>query len=116
MPVSQKEKISRLQEACKTDLRFLCREVLGMTDWEDSLHGSLARELEQPESRKLFLMPRGHLKSSIITVGWGLQQVLRNPNIRLLITNAVWDKSRAFLNQISGYLSTSLRLQLADPF
>ncbi len=62
-------------------------------------------------------MPRGHLKSSIITVGWGLQQVLKDPNIRLLITNAVWDKARAFLNQISGYLTDKSALpQIFGPF
>lgn len=105
MGLSTKDKTEALKMACKTDLRFLCKEVLGMKDWEDNLHGGLAEELEQPESRKLFLMPRGHLKSSIITVGWGLQQVLRDPNIRVLITNAVWDKARAFLNQISGYMT-----------
>ena len=101
----QKDQIKALQQACKTDLRFLCKEVLGMTDWEELLHNDLAHQLDSPASRKLFLMPRGHLKSSIITVGWGLQQVLRDPNIRVLITNAVWDKARAFLNQISGYLT-----------
>ncbi len=105
MTSSQQNKIKALQNACKTDLRFLCKNVLGMMDWEDELHGSLAKELEEAESRKLFLMPRGHLKSSIITVGWAIQQILRDPNIRILITNAVWDKARAFLNQISGYLT-----------
>lgn len=105
MGISTQDKIKALQTACKTDLRFLCKEVLGMQDWEDGLHNDLAKQLDSPASRKLFLMPRGHLKSSIITVGWGLQQVLKDPNIRVLITNAVWDKARAFLNQISGYLT-----------
>lgn len=99
-----KKKLEALQQACKTDLKFLCKDVLGMSDWEDGLHGDLAKELAKPDQRKLFLLPRGHLKSSIITVGWATQQVLLDPNIRILITNAVWDKSRAFLNQISGYL------------
>lgn len=75
-----------------------------MDDWDDSLHGDVEQQLKLPGSRKLFLLPRGHLKSSIITVGWAVQQVLIDHNIRILITNAVWDKARAFLNQISGYL------------
>ncbi len=105
MAQADPKKIAALQKACKEDLRFLCKNVLGMGDWEDSLHNDLAKQLDSPASRKLFLMPRGHLKSSIITVGWATQQVLRDPNIRVLITNAVWDKARAFLNQISGYFT-----------
>ena len=37
--------IKDLQERCRTDLKFLCKNVLGMVDWEDSLHGDLVREL-----------------------------------------------------------------------
>lgn len=103
MNKDREKKIQALQQACKTDLRFLCREVLGMSDW-DAMHDDLAKELQAKDSRKLFLLPRGHLKSSIITVGWTIQQLLINPNERILITNAVWDKARAFLDQISGYL------------
>lgn len=93
MAAYPKEKLAALQAACRNDLKFLCKNVLGMSDWEDSLHGDLARQLLTPASRKLFLMPRGHLKSSVITVGWAIQQVLIDPNIRILITNAVWDKA-----------------------
>lgn len=103
--MQKKEQIETLQRLCKTDLRALCKTVLKMSDWQDGLHDELAIQLALPASRKLFLLPRGHLKSSIITIGWTIQQLLIDPNIRILITNAVWDKSRSFLNQISGYLT-----------
>lgn len=104
MGISTQDKIKALQNACRTDLRFLCKEVLGMTDWQEGLHDDLATQLKSEASRQLYLLPRGHLKSSIITVGHSLQETLINPNLRILLVNAVWDKSRAFLNQISGYL------------
>jgi hypothetical protein len=100
----EKRELKELQEKCKTDLRFLCVHILGMEDWEDGLHDELAKELDSKSNHKLFLIPRGHLKSSIITVGWTIQQVLRNPNIRILITNAVWDLARNFLREIQGLL------------
>lgn len=98
-------KLKQLQHIMETDLEALCKNVLGMTDWDPVLHNDLAKFLNTSGSRKLILMPRGHLKSSIITVGWVVQQVLRDPNIRVLITNAVWDKARDLLHQISGYLT-----------
>jgi len=97
--------IVALKRRCTTDLRFLCKTVLGMVDWDDDLHGDLLRELNMPDRNKLLLIPRGHLKSSIVTVGWTIQQVLINPNIRILITNAVWDLSRNFLREAVGLLT-----------
>lgn len=103
-------KLLQLQTACKTDLRFLCVEILGMKDWQEGLHDDLATYLKTKDKQKLILIPRGHLKSSIVTVGYSIQRILQNPNIRVLITNAVWDQAREFLRQISEYLTTSSQL------
>ena len=100
-----KTQIKELQEKCKTDLRFLAKYVCGLTYWEDSLHNELVQVIQGPEKKKLILMPRGHLKSSIVTVAWVIQQLLINPNIRILITNSVWDRAREFLGQISALLT-----------
>lgn len=104
MGISNKD-LKALRERCRTDLKFLAKDICGMTAWEDSLHNDLAQFLESPTDRKLILIPRGHLKSSLVTVCWSIQQILRNPNIRILITNAVWDTARLFLREISGLLT-----------
>lgn len=93
-----------LAKCCREDLRFLCREVLGMEQWEESLHDDLEKFLKSSGKKKLVLMPRGHLKTSIM-VGYAIQRILQNPNIRILLTNAVWDNSRKVLNQIAEYLT-----------
>lgn len=93
-----------LKKRCQTDLRFLCKTILGMKDWDNTLHDDLVRELALPDRHKLLLIPRGHLKSSIVTVGWTIQQILIDPNVRIFITNAVWDLSRTFLREITGLL------------
>lgn len=104
MSVSSQD-LNVLRERCKTDLKFLAKNICGMSAWEDTLHNDLADFLEHPVDKKLILIPRGHLKSSLITVVWTIQQVLKNPNIRILITNAVWDTARLFLREISGLLT-----------
>jgi len=103
--VRDSAELTHLKYKCENDLKFLCKEVLGMKDWDDALHGDLVRELSLPARQKLLLVPRGHLKSSIVTVGWAIQQVLKNPNIRIFLTNAVWDLSRNFLREIVGLIT-----------
>lgn len=100
-------KIAELRAACRTNLKFLCKEILGMSKWDDVLHDDLQAYLQRSGKYKLVLIPRGHLKSSIVTVGWSIQQLLINPDTRILLRNAVWDQARRFLWQIQGYLEDS---------
>lgn len=96
--------LADIRETCRTNLKYLAKEVLGMSKWDDNLHDNLAEYIEKSGKHKLILIPRGHLKSSIVTIAWSIQQLLRDPNKRILIRNAVWDQSRRFLGQIQGYL------------
>lgn len=93
-----------IRKACRLRLKFLCTKILGYADW-GKVHDDLEVFLDRPAKRKLAIIPRNHLKSSIITKGWGIQQVLRNPNNRILIANAVWEQSRKFLGSIEKYLT-----------
>ena len=75
-----------------------------MQDWS-TIHDEIETFLKKPTKRKLILIPRGHLKSSVVSIGWSIQQALRNPNIRILLANNVWDFSRNFLlRPIQQYL------------
>ena len=94
-----------LKWQCENDLKFLCTKMLKMDAWGE-LHDETYRDaIKNTGPEKLILMPRGHLKSSIVTVGYAIQQLLINPNIRILITNAVWTMGRKFLRQIAEYLT-----------
>lgn len=57
---------------------------------------------------KLILIPRGHLKSTFITIAGTIQRLAKNPNERILIVNAVWDTARQFLKEIKGKVETDL--------
>ncbi len=99
--------VAAIRDMCRSNLKYLSKEFLGMSKWDDNLHDDLAEYLEKSGKYKLILIPRGHLKSSLVTVAWAIQQLLRNPDLRILIRNAVWDQSRRFLNQIQGFLEDS---------
>lgn len=51
----------------------------------------------------LALMPRGTLKSSIITIGFSIQWLLNYGDDRVLIDSETFTKSKAFLSEIKGH-------------
>jgi predicted phage terminase large subunit-like protein len=65
------------------------------------------RHLEEDDREvkpfKLCEMPRGTLKSTAITVGYSIQRIVKNRNIRILILNAVFDNAKKFLDEIKGH-------------
>lgn len=112
----QINKIDVLRDRCKSDLKYLTTEVFGLKRWSDSLHGDLVKHLEAPGDRKLILLPRGHQKSTIITVCWTIQQLLRNPNLTVGIYSANWKLAKDLLHQIKGILVTSPLKKIFGPF
>lgn len=50
-------------------------------------------------------MPRGHLKSSVVTIGSTLQYIVKDPNKRTLIVNATGKNARAFLRSIQAQMT-----------
>lgn len=114
-----KEHIEFFRERSKIDLKFLSLGVLGYKDWSanEHLHLDMARHLRKPSKFKIFLIPRDHLKSSIITKGGAIMRMLANPNIRILLANNTWDNARKFLRSIQGYLARGGQLsQWHGPF
>lgn len=49
-------------------------------------------------------LPRGHLKSHIVTKGWAIQQFLRNPEIRILIVNATEENAVKFMRTVERHI------------
>lgn len=61
--------------------------------------------------KKLILLPRGHLKSTLVTIGYSVQQICKNPNIRILILNATWQMAVDFVTEIKNHLTKNEYLQ-----
>jgi predicted phage terminase large subunit-like protein len=60
-----------------------------------------------PTRQKLLLIPRGHLKSTLITIGKTLQWIAENPSVRILIANATYSMATAFLSVIKRHLTNN---------
>jgi predicted phage terminase large subunit-like protein len=108
--------LDQVRDACKNSLYFLCKEILGYKDW-DIVHDDMEKFINRKSRRKLMLIPRGHLKTAMITKGFAIQSVLRNPDVRILIANQVWDKSREMLYEIKQMLTDKSDLpKIFGPF
>ena len=106
MTAEQEQKIAMARDMCKTSLRGLCQGFLGYTLWDD-VHDDVEFMLRRPSQRKCIVLPRDHSKSTFVTIAWSIQQVLKNPNVRILIANGVWDQSRKFLSEIKAQMEGS---------
>jgi predicted phage terminase large subunit-like protein len=105
----EQAELERTRFLCKNSLKYLATVVLKMKDW-DVCHDELEAYMRVPSKRRHIEFPRGHLKSSIITKAWVIQCMLRNPDIRILIANAVWNNSRKFLRSIQKYIARGSEL------
>lgn len=110
---SQAEKMEAARQLCKKSLKFLCRDILEMKDW-DVCHDDIERfDKSSTKNRQLLLIPREHLKTSVFTIGRSIQEILNNPNISILIVNEIIGNSIKMAAELKAYLT---RTALADLF
>jgi Terminase-like family. len=103
---------SEARRLCKEDLHYLAKYVLGYNRVTDHIHKRMARDIDTPKYRfKLLLWPRGHFKSTLGTEARSIQKLLRNPNERILITNAKLENSRRFLRAIAHHFNANARFR-----
>lgn len=123
--------ILHLRQLARTDALWLGRHVLGYIDLEDSVHGPIDTFLHphfkgwdekvDPETGQivgapvcdlwdlegqryqLILDPRGHLKTSFITMTKSIQWILNYPDIRISINTAISDQAQKMLREIKGH-------------
>ena len=115
MEVIREEKRRR----CKEDLLFLAHEVLGFKDlWaEVGDNDHPYRVIEHMLDRRvdcgydkpfnLIMIPRDCLKTTLATVTKTIQRILRDGNVRILLTAATLDLSRKMLAQIKDLLTNN---------
>src|SRR5258706_14376433 len=59
---------ARLRERASRSTYFMAKAVMGFRDIVPGLHGDMCAFIEHPSNRKLGLVPRDHLKTSIWTI------------------------------------------------
>jgi len=94
-----------------SNLYLFNKYVLGVTEGTGrqklgGFHKDLCTFVQNNRKRKkLILVPRGHLKSTLVTIGYSLFRIVEDPNIRILILNATWQMAVDFLKEIKDHLT-----------
>jgi len=104
-----------LRERAKRSTYFFAKAVLGFADLTVSTHGPICRTLDSPTKRKLIVMPRDHLKTSIATVADTIRRIVVNPNIRILLGNETATNASHFLRRIAAVFDRNARFRWLFP-
>lgn len=111
--------LQKIALRCRTDLFFLCKEVLNYSKMEPHTHQELcdyttsiipghdlpqSEDFDPTKNLLLLLMPRGTFKSSVVTIGFTLQFFLNEPDGRVLIDSETFGKAKAFFREIKWHL------------
>jgi len=94
-----------LRATAQKDLYVFSKGILGYPDVIPEVHGPLCKRLvESPKRRRLWLLPRGHLKSTVATVADSLRLGIDNPDdARILIVGETATLGEKFLSEIKNH-------------
>lgn len=122
------EKYKEIRILCKTDPFFLGYTILGYKDFSPNLHGNLSEWMQRTQDKYQFreiLLPRGHFKSTLVTITGAVQLALPDDtnslkwpynlgtNCRILIAHETLGQAQNFLFAISThFLSNPLLMAL----
>ena len=103
------------REQAITDLIFLMEEILNYPKM-GNIHKEVEQfllqvETQQGQKKAEILLPRSHLKTTEITISYTVQRILKDPNIRIFITNERLDNSKSFLREIKTHFEKNEKLR-----
>lgn len=119
--------VDDLRRRAKTDLFFFSYGILGYDLLSPRLHGHLCRWLERTRSTqyRILLLPRGHYKSTVLTISGSVQMALPNDagvqdhpwslgtDLKLLLAHENRESASRFLYEVSeAFLRKPLMLAL----
>ena len=106
--LSEEDKLQLFRELGKRDLFFLAEYVLGYSGLNRHLHGEMCDFVSDEDiKRKMILIPRGHLKSTLGTIAYTIWKIINNPEGRFLIANATQTNAAAFMREIKGHFESN---------
>lgn len=109
--------IAHLRRRAQKQLYFMAKGVMGYKDINMQTHGRFCQFVQdESNDRKLQLMPRGTLKSSIATEADSVRIAVDDPeNARILIVNEILENSKDFLGTIRAQFEKNRFLQALFP-
>jgi hypothetical protein len=112
---SEQREFLRLQ--AKHDLYVLAKGILGYRDVNPQTHGAFCRFIQANEKRRrLGLMPRGHLKTTLGTIADSVRiPLLDVDETRILISGETATTAEKFLSEVKGHYEKNKILRFLFP-
>lgn len=107
-----------LRTICRQDLFYLCYEILNYRDLDDPLHDDMCDFMAMCDRERLTsltLIPRGHFKSSIATVGRSIQWIIQDQNTAIGLVSSDLKNSKKFLREIRVQIEQNEKLKALFP-
>lgn len=106
-----------LKEKCSSNLFLFNKHILQADRGDDKfvplgeIHKQMCNFVEDDKrKKKLLLIPRNHLKTKLISVGYSLNRIYNDPTIRILIYSATWQMAVDIISQIQNQMIKNERL------
>lgn len=131
------------RQLCRTNLGYFARQYLGYMDIHKPVHGEMIYHLQQFDGgvdtaeeptlkgcgyqpatpmwelkgprRRLILIPRGHLKSTICTTAHTIQWLINYPDVRILISTATEAQATKFISEIKQHFQMNNKFRSLFP-
>jgi len=98
-----------LRNKCKESFWFFQCRVYGNTDTVTPLHMDMCERWQRRIDKRfsLWLLPRSHLKTSVFTEAGTLWELVKDPSLRFLITNAKLDNAIDIIANIRSCIESN---------
>ncbi len=106
---------NEIRELAKVDLFFLLICIMGRKDMNNDFLFDRCREVQKNPNGYLDLWAREHYKSTIITIGLTIQDILKNPNVTIGIFSHTRAIAKEFLKQIKREFESNAVLKKLFP-
>lgn len=105
-----------LRTKARGSLYFFAKGILGYNWIVPHIHGPLCTKLEDKTSRrKLFVLPRGWLKTTLCTISFPMWLAINNPNVRILLVQNSATNAMKKLASIRGHWESNDLLRALFP-
>lgn len=113
--VLESNDITQVRLLCQRDRFFLLTVVLGVDVADHPWVFARCREVEEDPDEHLDLWSRGHFKSTIITYAGVIQEILRNPEIKICIFSYKAESAKLFVRQVLNAFTSNTTLLRCFP-
>lgn len=106
---------AEIRRHCIESSYFIGKAIIGFVDMSPTLHMEMGNWISDGKKRKLGLVPRDHLKTSIWTIADTVRRIAANPNIRILLGNETATNASHFLRRIEAVFERNALFQWLFP-